>query len=342
MIDVSSGGLEILAQPRHLSEQLLRNVPMFARLDDSAVTTLVQRLESQFTPGGELVFDEGEPGDSLYIIERGEIEIRLRDDEGHGTTLAQLGPGEFFGELSLLDGKTRSAAAMAATDAQLLKLTRPTFLQILRQQEVLESVLCILSERIRRADTMVSVTGVDNRKLREEARTDALTKLGNRRRMREDLDTLNARAKRYGQTYSLAMCDIDFFKRYNDSCGHPAGDEVIRRVAATLAGECRSGDAVYRYGGEEFVVVMPQQTIGGAATGMERIRAAVEAMAIQHPDYPGGAVVTISCGVAAVTLKGKTVPTAPINEADEALYEAKDGGRNRVCVWKAPVRQGAA
>jgi diguanylate cyclase (GGDEF)-like protein len=75
---------------------------------------------------------------------------------------------------------------------------------------------------------------------------------------------------------------------------------------------------------------------------MERIRAAVEAMAIQHPDYPGGAVVTISCGVAAVTLKGKTVPTAPINEADEALYEAKDGGRNRVCVWKAPVRQGAA
>src|SRR5581483_8594224 len=183
VVDASSLTMErsMSDPPRRLSEQLLRNVPIFAAVDDATISSLVLQLQSEFTPEGELIFEEGQPGDSMFIIERGEVEIRLPDDEGSVTILASLGPGEFFGELSLLDGKPRSASAMAASDAQLLRLQRTTFLAILKEPHVLEAVLCVLSERIRRADTLVSVTGIDNRKLREEARTDALTKLGNRR-----------------------------------------------------------------------------------------------------------------------------------------------------------------
>jgi diguanylate cyclase (GGDEF)-like protein len=339
MVDLTSGVHRsetanlLQAAPRRLSEQLLRNIPMFAGVPDSAIAKLAAGLEGQFAPAGATIFSQGHAGDSLFIIERGEVAIKLPDEDGGETILARMGPGEFFGELALLDGQPRSATAEADSDAQLLKLGRAQFLEVLRQPQVLESVLVVLSQRIRTADTLVSVTGIDNRKLREEARTDALTKLGNRRRLREDLETLNARALRYGYTYALAMCDIDFFKRYNDRYGHTAGDEVLRQVAATLAAECRSGDAVYRYGGEEFVIVMPQQTIQGANIGMERIRSAIQNLALEHVDSEIG-VVTISGGIAALDMTAGEME-APLSDADKALYEAKRSGRNCVHVYAA-------
>jgi two-component system chemotaxis response regulator CheY len=95
----------------------------------------------------------------------------------------------------------------------------------------------------------------------DEARHDPLTGLGNRLRLREDLETLDGRMSRYGHTYAVALCDVDHFKAYNDRYGHQAGDEALRAVARALGTYGRLGDAAYRYGGEEFVVVMPEQDL---------------------------------------------------------------------------------
>jgi PleD family two-component response regulator len=93
------------------------------------------------------------------------------------------------------------------------------------------------------------------------ARHDPLTQLGNRRSLDEDLTVLHARSLRYGRSYGLAICDIDCFKAYNDTVGHQAGDRALAAVAATIARQVRAGDGVYRYGGEEFVLVLPEQTL---------------------------------------------------------------------------------
>ena len=170
-----------------------------------------------------------------------------------------------------------------------------------------------------------------HRRMHEDARHDALTGLGNRLRLAEDLDVLCGRVTRYGHVYSVALLDIDGFKGLNDQAGHLAGDDVLRSVARALQQQIRTGDALYRYGGEEFLVLLPEQPAGSAALAAERLRAAVEALALPHP---AGGVVTVSAGVATLTEPGCR-PDQLFELADQALYRAKEAGRNRVEVHHA-------
>jgi diguanylate cyclase (GGDEF)-like protein len=165
-----------------------------------------------------------------------------------------------------------------------------------------------------------------HRRLHADARHDPLTGIGNRLRLAEDLTAICARMERYGHTYCVAVLDIDHFKAYNDAEGHLGGDDVLRHVAHALRDAARGGDAVYRYGGEEFVVLLPEQTLDGATRAAERLRATVEGLRLRHPD---GGVVTVSAGVAGLGDAGAT-PDELFAAADAALYAAKAAGRNRV------------
>ena len=167
-----------------------------------------------------------------------------------------------------------------------------------------------------------------NRMLFEQSRKDALTSLGNRLGLQEDLAVLRGRAERYGHRYAVVLCDVDNFKAYNDHHGHPAGDEVLSRVADTLFSNLRDGDAAYRYGGEEFLLVLPEQTVEAALSIADRLRRAVEALGIPHEANPPSNTVTISAGVAMLSPQGD--PDNLLKKADAALYAAKKGGRNRV------------
>ena len=167
-----------------------------------------------------------------------------------------------------------------------------------------------------------------NRMLFEQSRADPLTLLGNRLRLREDLEVLHGRAKRYGHNYAVVLCDLDHFKAYNDHYGHLAGDDALRRVAEAISTGLRGGDAAYRYGGEEFLLVLPEQDVGMAAEIADRLRRSVEALGIPHEANAPGGVVTISAGVA--VLAGSGDADDLLREADAALYEAKEAGRNTV------------
>jgi len=171
-----------------------------------------------------------------------------------------------------------------------------------------------------------------NRDLYEQSRQDALTRVGNRLRMQEDLDTTEGNVGRYGQGYAVALCDIDHFKAYNDRHGHQAGDDVLRAVAEALRQTCRKGDAVYRYGGEELLVLLPGQSLELAAAAAERMRGAVEALGIRHSLGESSPVVTISVGVAMREAVNSGSVEKVLSEADEALYRAKGNGRNCVVV----------
>ncbi len=171
-----------------------------------------------------------------------------------------------------------------------------------------------------------------NRHLFTQARRDPLTGLRNRLQLGEDLDTLRARVERYGHSYCVALCDVDFFKQYNDSYGHVAGDEVLRRMGQILTQLERGGDAAYRYGGEEFMLILPEQTLVTATLVMERLRKVVEALAIPHCTHASSSVVTVSAGVAMLAPGASKSIDTVLQEADAALYRAKEGGRNRVAV----------
>jgi diguanylate cyclase (GGDEF)-like protein len=166
--------------------------------------------------------------------------------------------------------------------------------------------------------------------LTAQARTDALTGLGNRLRLHEDLEAIHDRAVRYGHIYCVGICDLDDFKRFNDTYGHQAGDDALRKVGALLNHESRAGDSAYRYGGEEFLIVLAGQSLPQALAVLERIREAVEALAIPHRASRSGQAVTISVGVSAWEHEQLDTPAAVLARADRALYESKAAGRNRV------------
>jgi diguanylate cyclase (GGDEF)-like protein len=161
------------------------------------------------------------------------------------------------------------------------------------------------------------------------ARTDPLTTVPNRLRMDEDLARAVSDASRYGRRYCVAICDIDHFKRYNDRHGHLAGDAALHRVALALRDGVRASDSVYRFGGEEFLLLFPQQTPEEVAIAVERIRAQVEALGLENGLACEAGALTISAGIAELVGRSKDEWLA---RADAALYRAKAEGRNRVAI----------
>jgi len=170
-----------------------------------------------------------------------------------------------------------------------------------------------------------------NAKLERLSFLDGLTNIANRRRFDEFLHIEWRRAAREAAPLSVILADIDFFKAYNDTYGHEAGDEILKKVAGALAAMLnRPADLVARYGGEEFVVALPGTDAAGALVLAERLRAAVEALAVAHSTSRAAAHVTISVGVATTIPERGAAPEALVAAADQALYEAKHDGRNRV------------
>ena len=169
-----------------------------------------------------------------------------------------------------------------------------------------------------------------NSLLYDDARRDPLTMLGNRLRMTEDLAGVAARIARYGHSYCLALYDIDNFKQYNDRLGHPAGDDALRAVAQTLAAGVRAGDMAYRYGGEEFLILLPEQTLATGSAAFDRLRSAVAELRLPHPGNPPTGILTISGGIAESTAAGPLPIDEWLRRADTALYRAKALGRNQV------------
>lgn len=169
-----------------------------------------------------------------------------------------------------------------------------------------------------------------NQNLHLLATLDGLTGVANRRRFDEFISREWGRMRREQTPISLILCDIDFFKLYNDTYGHQAGDDCLREVARTIRKSVnRPSDLVARFGGEEFAVVLSNTDAGGAVNIAENIRIEVEALSITHHQHSGGLRLTISCGIASMIPVEDYTLDRLIALADKGLYEAKKQGRNR-------------
>ena len=169
----------------------------------------------------------------------------------------------------------------------------------------------------------------ENQELKLLLNEDALMKIGNRRAMEVELEFTEATAKRYNKKYAIALLDVDWFKQYNDHYGHQMGDETLHAFASTIKAQMRETDRVFRYGGEELLLLMPDTTAQEALNVAERARQAVESMMLPHSQSRFG-FLTLSVGVA---LGVKEPWQDLVKRADTALYRAKDSGRNRVVAF---------
>jgi diguanylate cyclase (GGDEF)-like protein/PAS domain S-box-containing protein len=171
--------------------------------------------------------------------------------------------------------------------------------------------------------------------LRSQSIRDALTGLFNRRYLEETLEREVHRAARAGQALSVTMLDVDHFKSFNDTFGHAAGDAVLHEIGVFLLRNTREDDIACRYGGEEFVLIMPNANAEGTRTRIEQMRLGVRELRIMYGDKPLGPI-TISAGIAAFPVHGSS-PKQIMIAADAALYQAKKGGRDCVAVAEAGV-----
>ncbi len=208
------------------------------------------------------------------------------------------------------------------------------------EPRVLELSLCIL--KLADYTQILQVIAKDVTDLRHAQKeletlsiTDEMTTLFNHRHFKRELEKEHARAVRYETPYSVVFIDVDHFKKYNDRNGHPAGDLVLKKVAALLKTHSRNTDLVCRYGGEEFVVLCPGVECEGARKLAEILRATIEQTDFPHGSHQPLGKVTTSLGVASYPLHADT-SEAVLKCADDALYVSKNEGRNRVT---APERK---
>lgn len=167
------------------------------------------------------------------------------------------------------------------------------------------------------------------------ADTDGLTQIPNRRSFERRLDQEWSRLTREQQPLSILIFDVDYFKCYNDTYGHPQGDQCLVAVAQAAQGAIsRTTDFLARYGGEEFIILLPNTSMAGAMAVAEAVRQAIEALQLTHEASPVAPVVTLSIGVSCLVPSPEDTPFTPIHRADQALYQAKQRGRNQVQDWQ--------
>jgi len=201
-------------------------------------------------------------------------------------------------------------------------LARTLFKVYEQQQEIIEHSVSKRTKELQKA----------NEELRSLSMIDGLTGLGNRRAMEVDLEHSHSQALRYNRSYSVALFDVDHFKLYNDFYGHKAGDTALRQISDHLSKKIRTCDRLYRYGGEEILMILPETSLSGALILVERIIASFAELNILHEKSSYG-FVTLSCGLASqVKEHGFDNWEGLVDLADQGLYVSKKNGRNRASV----------
>jgi two-component system, cell cycle response regulator len=188
-----------------------------------------------------------------------------------------------------------------------------------------------LLARIRAAKRIVDLQKElmeSNRQLELLSITDGLTQLHNHRFFQEEFARKFEEASRYEQPLSLALIDIDHFKKVNDTWGHAVGDEILKSVSRMFRDSVRKADVAARYGGEEFAVIMPQTDLEDARSFAEKVRSLIESEEI--PTAAGAVPITVSIGISSIPENQLSSPLEMVESADKALYRAKEGGRNQV------------
>lgn len=297
----------------------LARVPLFSGLESEDLARLAEASRVQTFPPATSIVEMGEPGRSLYLVTEGEVAVLYPARETE-FELARLGPGEFFGEMALLNDKPRSATVRSVGEVSAIVLDKTEFRAIVLERPLVALELIeALSVRIRQADEQISG-------LSDQAVRDALTGLMNRRAFSERLEQEVDRSRRYEGEFSLILLDLDHFKSVNDALGHDVGDEVLSWIGRILMEHTRVADVTFRIGSEEFAILCPATASKLAHALAQRL---VDLVGEARPPVRHDLHVSMSAGHA-TCLDHANSPETLYHVADQCLLQAKHDGRNRV------------
>jgi len=321
---------------------LLSQVGVFSLLSPEEIDRVAEHLATVSLEAGQVLFHEGEPGKDLYIIASGSAGVSIRLPDGGDREIARFSPGDFFGEMSIFDNAPRSATCSALEASTLHSLSKDAFGDIISlypriAMKLMYRMLHVTTQRLRGTSEFVSEMVQWGEGARKRAVTDELTGVYNRRFLEDSLGTYVAEAGEEGKPLSLVMVDLDRFREMNTLYGLAKGDEAIKSAAGIFRSLLRATDVIARYGGDEFVIILPDTEPAHATQLMSAVCAAVASLPILKGLSGPLTSVTASMGVAGLPAHATDL-SALRAAADAALYRAKEEGRNRVVCAAPPVR----
>ncbi|HVO40521.1 MAG TPA: diguanylate cyclase, partial [Spirochaetia bacterium] len=318
----------------------LERVGIFSLLSHEDVLTISHHLSSVTLADGQVLFREGEPGKELYILAEGKAAVSIRLPDGTEHLIAQFAPGDFFGDMSIFDDAPRSATCRALGPSRLYSLSKDAFGDIITEHprialKLMYRMLNITTQRLRGTSQFVSEMVQWGESARRRAITDELTGVYNRRFLEDSLGTYVAEAGEKARPLSLVMVDLDHFREINELYGHQTGDEMIRSAAGVFKSVLGDTGVIARYGGDEFVIILPGAGPAEATATINRVCAEVARLPLLENKKGPVTRVTSSMGVASFPEHASDL-SALRAAADAALYRAKEEGRNRVVCASAP------
>lgn len=306
----------------------LRAQELFKGVDFDLIMPLLSDCTVRRVTKHETLIEAGEANHNVYLILSGTLIVHLTPDPNESLTV--LKEGEAVGEISVIDHQPASAFVSAAEETKLLVIHEDIVWSLIgSSHSIANNLLVLLAKRLRHGNSSIKrVKGLIG-EYEHNATIDALTGLYNRRWLDSMFQRVVQLCEKNARNLTVMMIDVDHFKAYNDKNGHLAGDIALRTIAQKVMRFLRDEDLVTRFGGEEFLVLMPGLSLEVTVKVAERLRkeiAETEIVDTNDKILPG---VTISIGLA--EMAEDTSSDGLIKAADNALYEAKHSGRDQVC-----------
>ena len=308
---------------------LLEGLDLFQGVNPDDVLGLLRDCDRRDLSTGELLLSPGAHNEHVYIVLSGSVNVHVGSPQA--PVLVTMEAGACIGEMSIIEDRDPSAYVIGAEDSHLLVIHQSVLWAMVDASHAFaKNLLVVLSERVRSHNRVIADSFGEMKKFERHATTDALTGLGNRRSMEETFPREIERCLDDDKPVALIMVDVDNFKDFNDKFGHQAGDRALVAVANILKEQFRPADILIRYGGDEFVVLLPDADQDAAHKVAERVRTTVSGDTTDSNDSLIQIPIRVSMGIAA--LDGGGSLTSLIRSADAALYRAKRAGRDMVAV----------
>lgn len=308
-------------------KSLLAGLELFQGVSPDDVQTLLQACERRDVDAGHVVLSPNDKNENVFLVLSGQLQVRVGALDA--PIIATMDVGACVGEMSIIEGRDPSAYVVAVEPSHLLVIHQTILWKMVDASHAFsKNLLVVLSERVRSHNYFIAESVRDSRKFEQHASTDALTGLGNRHAMEKLFPAEVLRCQQNEQPVSLIMIDVDGFKVFNDQFGHISGDRVLSAVAKVLLDKFRPRDLLVRYGGDEFAVLLPGVNETEALAIADRVRKTVSSSTDSNNDSLIQIPVRISMGVAQLGSQGTF--EGLLRAADEALYRAKNAGRDLV------------